>query len=76
MHPENEESHRPGRGSSGDKELNKAYPSTASLSRLQGLVIAFLAMTQSRYLDGRDHALAWNWFDRTLRRLVEVRYGV
>ena len=72
MHPENKKGHRPGQGSSGDKELTKAYPLAANLSRLQCLVVGLLAMTQSPYLDNNDRALAWAWLNRTLRRLVEV----
>jgi len=35
MQAENKKGHRPGQGSSGDKELNRAYPPAASSSRPQ-----------------------------------------
>ena len=76
MHPENKKGHRPDQGNSSHKEVHQVYPPAANLSRLQELVVSLLIMAQSANLDTNDHAVAWSWFDQTLRQYVEVRHGI
>jgi hypothetical protein len=72
----NEKSHRPGRANSGDNQHHSDYPEQSRLSRLQELVVSLLIMTQRANLDTNDHAIAWSWFDHTLRQLVEVSHDI
>jgi hypothetical protein len=66
----------PQQGNSGNDLQSSVYSDEARLSRLQHLVVGLLAMTQSPYIDNNDRALAWSWFDQTLRQYVEARLGI
>jgi len=75
MHPENEKGRGLAGHSGGNVKTQQVYPPAANLSRLQELVVSLLIMAQSANLDTKDHAMAWSWFDQTLRQYVEVRHG-
>jgi len=65
----------PQQGNSGNDQQSSVYSDEPRLSRLQHLVVGLLAITQSPHIDNNDRAVAWSWFDQTLRQYVEVRHG-
>ena len=56
--------------------VKQSYPDRAPASTLQMLITGLFILAESPYLDINDRALAWSWFDRSLRQYVEVRHGL